>query len=100
MFDDVLTRLIVRVETKARAELANRLAPIAQAPNDVIQRLAHDERSQLPGPVLTQSPRLSTSDLVSIAQQKGQAHLLAIAGRSKASSSRSPMCWWTAAIAK
>jgi uncharacterized protein (DUF2336 family) len=82
VFDDVLAHLIVRVETKARAELANRLAPIAQAPNDVIQRLAHDDEIAVAGPVLAQSPRLSTSDLVSIAQQKGQAHLLAIAGRS------------------
>jgi uncharacterized protein (DUF2336 family) len=82
VFDDVLAHLVTRVETKARAELANRLAPIAQAPNDVIRKLAHDDEITVAGPVLTQSPRLSTSDLVSIAQQKSQAHLLAIAGRS------------------
>jgi uncharacterized protein (DUF2336 family) len=81
VFDDVLAHLIERVETKARAELAGRLAPIAQAPNDVIQRLAHDDEIAVAGPVLTHSPRLSTSDLVSIAHEKGQAHLLAIAAR-------------------
>lgn len=81
LFDDVITHLVARVETKARAELANRLAPIAQAPVDVIQRLARDDEIAVAGPVLTQSARLSTSDLVSIAQQKGPAHLLAIAGR-------------------
>ncbi|MEJ0076930.1 MAG: DUF2336 domain-containing protein [Alphaproteobacteria bacterium] len=34
------------------------------------------------GPVLSQSSRLTAADLVSVAEQKGQAHLLAIAGRS------------------
>ena len=81
-FDDVLAHLIARVETKARAELAGRLAPIAQAPNDFIQRLAHDDEIAVAGPVLTQSPRLSTSDLVSIAQaEEGQVAPPAIAGR-------------------
>src|ERR1044072_6532891 len=81
VFDAVLAHLIARGETSARAELAGRLAPIEQAPTDVIRRLAHDDEIAVAGPVLTQSPRLSTSDLVSIAHQKGQAHLLAIAGR-------------------
>jgi uncharacterized protein (DUF2336 family) len=83
IFDDVLTHLVARVESKARAELANRLAPVAQAPADVIKRLAHDDEIAVAGPVLTQSTRLTTEDLVSIAQQKGQAHLRAIAGREK-----------------
>jgi len=83
VFDDVLTHLIERVETKARAELAKRLAPVAQAPNDIIQRLARDDEIAVAGPVLTKSIRLSTADLVDIAQQKSQAHLLAIAGRDR-----------------
>ncbi len=83
VFDDVLTHLVARVETKARAELANRLAPVAQAPTDVVERLAQDDEIAVAGPVLTQSTRLTTEDLVAIAQQKGQAHLRAIAGRKK-----------------
>jgi uncharacterized protein (DUF2336 family) len=83
IFDDVLTHLVARVETRARAELADRLAPIAHAPADVIKRLAHDDEIAVAGPVLAQSTRLTTEDLVSIAQQKGQAHLRAIAGREK-----------------
>jgi uncharacterized protein (DUF2336 family) len=82
LFDDVLTQMIARVETKARAELAKRLAPIDQAPNEVVRRLAHDDEIAVAGPVLSQSTRLTTADLVDIAEQKGQAHLLAIAGRS------------------
>lgn len=81
LFDDVLTHMIARVETKARAELAKRLAPVDQAPNEVIRRLAHDDEIAVAGPVLSQSSRLTTADLVDIAEQKGQAHLLAIAGR-------------------
>ncbi|MEA2929378.1 MAG: hypothetical protein QOG38_1806, partial [Hyphomicrobiales bacterium] len=42
VFDHVITHLVARVETKARAELASRLAPIAQAPSDAIQCLARD----------------------------------------------------------
>ena len=32
LFDDVFGRLIVEIETKARAELSNRLAPVGNAP--------------------------------------------------------------------
>ena len=81
LFDDVLGHMIARVETKARAELAKRLAPVDQAPNEVIRKLAHDDEIAVAGPVLSQSTRLTTADLVDIAEQKGQAHLLAIAGR-------------------
>jgi uncharacterized protein (DUF2336 family) len=77
----LLTHLVERVETHARAELARRLAPVDQAPNEVIQRLARDDEIAVAGPVLTQSPRLTSADLVDIARQKGQGHLLAIAGR-------------------
>lgn len=83
VFDDVLTHLVERVEIKARADLARRLAPIEQAPNEVIQRLARDDEIAVAGPVLTQSVRLSTSDLVDIAQKKSQSHLLAIAERDR-----------------
>ena len=83
VFDDVLTHLVTRVETKARAELARRLAPIDQAPNEVIRKLAYDDEIAVAGPVLSASKRLSADDLVGIARQKGQAHLLAIAGRAE-----------------
>jgi uncharacterized protein (DUF2336 family) len=83
VFDDVLGHLITRIETKARIELAKRLAPIEQAPIEVINSLARDDEIEVAGPVLTQSKRLTTSDLIEIAQSKGQAHLLAIAGRDK-----------------
>src|SRR3954465_3821054 len=42
VFDDVLCLLIARVETRARAELSKRLAPLDYAPFEVIQPLATD----------------------------------------------------------
>jgi uncharacterized protein (DUF2336 family) len=82
VFDDVLCLLIARVESRARAELSTRLAPIDYAPFEVIQHLARDEEISVAGSVLARSSRLRTSDLVEIASTRGQDHLLAISGRS------------------
>jgi uncharacterized protein (DUF2336 family) len=83
VFDDVLQRLIERVEAKALAELSRRLAPIHNAPNNIIQKLARNDEISIASPTLTQSTRLSTTNLVEIANTKSQAHLLAIAGRNQ-----------------
>jgi len=81
LFDDVFSRLIAEIEIKARAELSNRLAPISNAPVQVVRRLAKDDDISVAGPILQHSPRLPESDLVHIAKTKSQAHLLAISGR-------------------
>src|SRR5712691_1045261 len=81
LFDDVFGRLIVEIESKARAELAHRLAPIGNAPLEVVRRLAKDDDIAVAGPVLQQSRRLDEADLLDIAKTKSQAHLLAISGR-------------------
>src|ERR1700730_9995303 len=51
LFDDVLGRLIDEIESKALAELSRRLAPIDNAPPEVMRRLAKkdDIRSARPG---------------------------------------------------
>jgi uncharacterized protein (DUF2336 family) len=82
VFDDVLCLLIARVESRARAELSTRLAPIDYAPFEVIQHLARDDEIAVAGSVLARSSRLRTSDLVEIASTRSQDHLLAISGRS------------------
>ena len=82
VFDDVLCLLIGRVESRARAELGQRLAPVDYAPFEVIQHLARDSEIAVAGSVLAHSSRLRTSDLVEIASTRGQDHLLAISGRS------------------
>jgi uncharacterized protein (DUF2336 family) len=81
VFDDVLCLLIARVESRTRAELGARLAPLDYAPFEVIQHLARDNEIAVAGSVLTKSSLLRTSDLVEIASTRGQDHLLAISGR-------------------
>jgi len=83
LFDDVFGHLITEIETKTRAELSRRLAPIGNAPIEILRRLAQDDDIAVAGPVLSQSPRLDDADLVRIARSKSQAHLIAISGRSK-----------------
>ena len=83
LFDDVLGKLIHRIETKALAELSSRLAPIDNAPIDVIRRLARNDEIIVAGPVLATSARLTASDLIEVAKTKSQRHLLAISGRTQ-----------------
>jgi uncharacterized protein (DUF2336 family) len=82
VFDDVLVHLIQRIETKALVQLSTTLAPVSHAPIQVVGTLARHNDIAIAGPVLTQSNRLSDSDLIEIARSKGQGHLLAISGRS------------------
>ena len=81
LFDDVIGRLVDEIESKARAELSRNLAPVGNAPVEVMRRLARDDDIEVAGPVLVASRRVPEADLVDIANSKSQAHLLAIAGR-------------------
>jgi uncharacterized protein (DUF2336 family) len=81
LFDDVLTQLIERIEAKTLSELSGQLAPIANAPIEVVRQLACHDEITVAGPILARSSRLTDSDLVEIAKTKSQAHLLAISGR-------------------
>jgi uncharacterized protein (DUF2336 family) len=82
LFDNVLSRLVIEIEAKARAELSYRLAAVGNAPLQVVRALAKDDDIAVAGPMLAQSRRLADSDLVDIAGTKSQAHLLAICYRS------------------
>ncbi len=81
VFDDVLCRLMARIETRALAELGQCLAPIDNAPVETIRKLAWNEEITVAGPVLTGSKRLTTGDLTSIAKVRGESHLVAISKR-------------------
>jgi uncharacterized protein (DUF2336 family) len=81
VFDDVLCHLVKRIEAKALVELSGVLAPIDNAPIQVIRRLARDDNIAVAEPVLSQSTKLTNEDLVEIASAKSQMHLAAIAGR-------------------
>jgi uncharacterized protein (DUF2336 family) len=80
LFDDVMARLVDTIEAKARARLAQRLAPIANAPTNVIHMLAFDDDIEVASPVLSQSERLGERELLA-ASSKSQQHLFAIAQR-------------------
>jgi uncharacterized protein (DUF2336 family) len=81
LFDDVFIRLAVEIELSARALLAARLAPIHNAPPNIIRTLAFDDEIDVAAPVLEQSERLDDRSLVDNAKEKSQAHLLAISRR-------------------
>ncbi|MBR0811441.1 MULTISPECIES: DUF2336 domain-containing protein [Bradyrhizobium] len=81
VFDDVFQCLIEQIESSARALLADRLAPIAVAPPNIIRTLALDEVIEVSGPVLSKSERLDETTLIEIARTRGQAHLKAISLR-------------------
>jgi uncharacterized protein (DUF2336 family) len=85
VFDDVMARLVSTIEAKARAKLAQQLAPIANAPSNVIHMLAFDDDIEVAGAVLTLSERLDERDLLISAGTKSQKHLLAISQRRKLS---------------
>jgi uncharacterized protein (DUF2336 family) len=69
------------IESKARARLAHRLAPIANAPTSVIHMLAFDDDINVALSVLKQSERLEDPALVANANTKSQQHLFAISQR-------------------
>jgi uncharacterized protein (DUF2336 family) len=90
LFGVVLERLIKTIEIRAiadvsariaLAEVSSQLAPVAKSPPSVIRFLAKNDEIAIAGPVLAESARLSTEDLVEIAETKGEQHLLAMSGR-------------------
>src|ERR1700757_4791571 len=85
LFGDVFERLINTIELRALAEVGARialaelsaqLAPLPQAPASVIGRLARHDEIEVAGPVLTESPKLSSEDLVEIAGLRSEKHLI------------------------
>jgi len=85
LFDGVISRIAEKIETKARAELAHRLAHVDNAPPMTVLQLAHDESIDVAGPILSRSNRLTDEDLLAIASNNSQDRLLAISKRSSLS---------------
>jgi len=81
LFGQVLTWLSSDLDAEARVELAHQLAPIGNAPQALVRRLAEDDDIAVAQPILKQSHRLGQSDLLEIAHSKSQAHLLALSKR-------------------
>jgi len=81
LFDEVISKLAIAIEAKARAKLSVRMAHVPNAPPGVIRMLAFDDAVEVARPVLTSSDRLAESDLIANAKIKSQQHLAAIAER-------------------
>jgi uncharacterized protein (DUF2336 family) len=81
VFDEVIGRLVEHIEQQALVRLSSQLAPVVNAPRNIVHRLASSDDIDVSQPILVQSPLLSDDFLIEIAQSKSQDHLAAIAGR-------------------
>ena len=88
LFDGVLVSLVPHTEFAARAELAERLSLLINAPRGLVDQLAHEDEIAIAGPLLRRSPLLDERVLVEIARAKGQEHLLAMTERPTLSTGR------------
>jgi uncharacterized protein (DUF2336 family) len=85
LFDGVLIDLVPHTELVARADLAERLSVLANAPRKLVGQLAREDEISIAGPLLRRSPVIDDGALIEIARMKGQGHLLAISERPKLS---------------
>jgi uncharacterized protein (DUF2336 family) len=80
LFDEIMDTVLSEVEPLARRELSERIADLDDVPYRTLRRLARDA-IDVAEPVLMRSPALADEDLLPIAREHGQEHLLAIARR-------------------
>ena len=81
LFDGVLIDLVPHTEMAARADLAERLSVLANAPRALVGQLAREDEISIAGPLLRRSPVIDEGALIEIARMKGQGHLLAMSER-------------------
>jgi uncharacterized protein (DUF2336 family) len=81
VFDDILIRLMDRVEIDDLARLSDALAYLAPARLKIVGRLAHHEQAEVASPILQKSDAIPDADLVEVVQCRGPAHAVAIAKR-------------------
>jgi uncharacterized protein (DUF2336 family) len=85
LFDEILIDLVPHAELITRAELAERLSLLGNAPRVLVTRLARENEILVAGPILRRSPVIDEEALLEIARVKGQSHLLAMSERPKLS---------------
>jgi uncharacterized protein (DUF2336 family) len=81
LFDGVLVDLVPHTEIAARADLAERLSVLANAPRVLVGQLAREDEISIAAPLLRRSPVIDEGTLIEIARMKGQGHLLAMSVR-------------------
>ncbi|HEY0441003.1 MAG TPA: DUF2336 domain-containing protein [Xanthobacteraceae bacterium] len=85
VFDEVIDRLADKMELRIRQELAEKLALTPLAPPNITRRLATQE-IEVARAILVNSTTLCENDLVAIASEADQPHLLSISERAVLSS--------------
>src|ERR1700752_733359 len=80
-FDGMLVGLVPRTELTVRADMAEGLASVANAPRNLLGQLAREDEIVIAGPLLRRSPVIDEKVRVEIAREKGQEDLLAMAER-------------------
>ena len=85
LFDGVLIDLVPHTGIAARADLAERLSLLGNAPRGLVGQLAREDEIRIAGPLLRRSPVIDEDALIEIARIKGQGHLLAMSERPKLS---------------
>jgi uncharacterized protein (DUF2336 family) len=81
LFDGILIDLVPHTEIAARADLAERLSTLANAPRALVGQLAREDEQAIAGPLLRRSPVIDEAALIEIARLRGQGHLLAMSER-------------------
>ena len=81
LFDGILINLVPHTEIATRADIAERLSVLANAPRTLVGQLAREDEILIAGPLLRRSPLIDEGALIEIARLKGQGHLLAMSER-------------------
>ncbi len=81
LFDGILIGLVPHTELTVRADIAERLSSVANAPRNLVGHLAREDEIVIAGPLLRRSPVIDEQALIDIARDKGQEHLLAMTER-------------------
>jgi uncharacterized protein (DUF2336 family) len=85
VFDDVFARLLAPADTNTLAKVSLALSDLTDTPRETVRRLALHEDAAIASPILRNVEALPEGDLVEVANNRSQQHLLAIAGRTSLS---------------
>lgn len=81
LFNEVVTKLIDRIDSTDRAAAATKLAQLPKLPHGVAERFANDSDIAVARPIIHDYRGLAERTLIVVAKTGSQAHLNAIAGR-------------------
>ena len=81
MFDEVMSRLVIAIDSSARAEFGDLIAKHPNAPPRTSRVLALDDEIKVAGPILSHSRQLDDATLIEGAKTKSYNHLYAISQR-------------------